>query len=66
MVYATCSIIPEENDKQIESFVKEQADCHCLIEPKPWGHKTANGWQILPGENNMDGFFYSVLIKNEV
>jgi 16S rRNA (cytosine967-C5)-methyltransferase len=66
MIYATCSIMPEENDEQIASFLEKQTDCRCLTEPKPWGHKTKNGLQILPGENNMDGFFYSVLIKDEV
>lgn len=64
MVYATCSIMPEENEQQIARFVREHDDCQCLTPPQPWGHATNHGWQILPGENNMDGFFYSVLVKN--
>ncbi|MDF1758427.1 MAG: 16S rRNA (cytosine(967)-C(5))-methyltransferase RsmB [Legionellaceae bacterium] len=64
MVYATCSIIPDENERQIEKFVAKQDDCQCLIEEKTWGHASKYGWQILPGEHNMDGFFYSVLIKS--
>lgn len=63
MVYATCSIMPEENELQIAKFIAQQSDCQYLATEKPWGHSTGHGWQILPGENNMDGFFYSVLQK---
>lgn len=65
MVYATCSIMPEENEKQIAHFVDQQADCHHLTTLQPWGRPTGHGWQILPGEDGMDGFFYSVLEKNK-
>ena len=65
MVYGTCSVIPEENEQQISQFIASQTDCHFLEEDKPWGHATGHGWQILPGENNMDGFFYSVLRKKQ-
>ena len=63
LVYATCSILPEENEKQIARFVAEQANCQCLIESKPWAHATGHGFQLLPGEQGCDGFFYAILIK---
>lgn len=63
MLYATCSIMPEENAQQIASFTARHSDCEVTIEEKPWGHNTGFGWQILPGECDMDGFFYSVLRK---
>ncbi len=63
LVYATCSIMPEENELQIVEFMKHHADCLYVPQQKPWGHALAHGIQILPGENNMDGFFYSVLKK---
>lgn len=63
MVYATCSIMPEENENQIAAFLTKNHDCICQNTPNPWGNKGKFGWQILPGENNMDGFFYSVLVK---
>ena len=65
MVYATCSVMPEENEQQIATFIEQHNDCQYVEESKPWGHSTGHGWQILPGENNMDGFFYSVLKKNQ-
>lgn len=64
LVYATCSILQEENEQQIADFVANQANCQVLSEEKLWGHATGHGWQILPGENTMDGFFYSVLKKS--
>ncbi len=66
MVYATCSILPQENTKQIQTFVEKHPDCKVEDRPKDWGHFTGVGWQILPGEANMDGFFYSVLKKDEL
>lgn len=63
LIYATCSILPEENEQQIARFVAEQADCQCITESKPWGHATGHGLQRLPGEQGCDGFFYAVLVK---
>ena len=63
LVYATCSIMPQENEQQIARFVSTQTDCQFDSQDMPWGHPTGHGWQIFPGEDNMDGFFYSVLTK---
>lgn len=63
LVYATCSIMPEENELQIRKFLKHHPDCMYLPQETQWGHALECGIQILPGENNMDGFFYSVLAK---
>lgn len=63
MVYATCSIIPEENELQITRFIQLHPDCEYICLQKPWGHALSYGIQVLPGENHMDGFFYSVLKK---
>ena len=63
LVYATCSIMPQENEHQLARFVAQQADCEVVTEAHAWGHATGHGWQILPGEQGMDGFFYGVLRK---
>lgn len=63
LIYATCSVMPQENEQQIAEFVSKQKDSHFVLEKKSWGHFTGHGWQLFPGENNMDGFFYSVLSK---
>lgn len=65
MVYATCSVINQENDLQIEKFLSCHSDASFQAEDKVWGKSTGHGWQIIPGQENCDGFFYSVLHKNE-
>lgn len=63
LVYATCSILPIENDLQIRDFSGKNEDCEVLPIKADWGQVSPFGWQILPGEGNCDGFFYSVLRK---
>ena len=63
LVYATCSIVPEENAQQIAQFLETQKNCALLQDQYPWGQPTGYGQQIFPGEQQMDGFFYAVLIK---
>lgn len=63
LLYATCSILPEENIEQIQSFLSRTP--HATI--KPLGHNRAvkndNGTlQFLP-DNWGDGFFYALLEK---
>lgn len=63
MVYATCSVIANENEQQIAQFITTHPECQVLKHNAAWGRATGHGVQILPGEQGMDGFFYSVLLK---
>lgn len=67
LLYATCSILPEENSEQIKHFINNNTDAKLLsidgIEQK---NKNAIGWQLLPGVSNMDGFYYAKLLKTKV
>ncbi|STX52661.1 16S rRNA m5C967 methyltransferase, S-adenosyl-L -methionine-dependent [Legionella busanensis] len=63
LVYATCSILKQENAEQIANFIRGQADACYIMEKQPWGVATGYGYQLLPGIDNCDGFFYSVLRK---
>lgn len=65
LVYATCSIMACENEQQIATFVSEHQDCDVVAADGSWGRNTGHGQQILPGEREMDGFFYSVLKKRD-
>ena len=58
LVYATCSITPQENCDQVKAFLSRTADA-ILIDSDP----ATPGRQILPGEESMDGFYYAVLTK---
>ena len=63
LLYVTCSLLPEENQQQVDAFLdrhdnaKEQAIALAV------GRKQSAGWQILPGESRMDGFYYALLEK---
>lgn len=63
LLYATCSILPEENTQQIENFLQQHADASEVIISAVWGIKQVAGRQILPGEYDMDGFYYACLRK---
>ncbi len=63
LVYATCSILKQENVDVIKNFMKDHDDCLLKSIPATWGTDTGYGRQILPGQDNMDGFFYACLIK---
>lgn len=65
LVYATCSILPEENCQQISRFIAQNQDVQ-LIAISPDNADTdeqAVGWQLLPDDKNMDGFYYAKLLK---
>jgi len=54
MVYATCSILPSENENQIEKFLKSEiGKSFFLIEQR----------SILPQENGHDGFYMALISK---
>jgi len=63
LVYATCSVLPEENAGQIMTFVDKQPDAQPGMIKVPWGMRTMAGQQVLPGDNGMDGFYYACLEK---
>ncbi|MBA6347752.1 16S rRNA (cytosine(967)-C(5))-methyltransferase RsmB [Colwellia sp. BRX8-9] len=60
LLYATCSILPEENIQQIEEFLSENNNAKLV---PITNEKTDIGWQILPNEQSMDGFYYAKLEK---
>ncbi|HEY8229538.1 MAG TPA: 16S rRNA (cytosine(967)-C(5))-methyltransferase RsmB [Rhodanobacteraceae bacterium] len=63
VIYATCSLLREENERVVETFLSTHAGARALPVELPAGHKAGAGWQILPGEGGLDGMFYAVLEK---
>jgi 16S rRNA (cytosine967-C5)-methyltransferase len=63
LLYATCSIFPQENADVVQRFMEGKAD---VLEEKilqEWGVSCPIGKQILPKMHNMDGFYYARLRK---
>lgn len=65
LLYATCSIVKNENDRQVSEFIASQDDAELLPIEAKWGRQLSCGRQILPGEHDMDGFFYARIRKLE-
>ena len=63
LVYITCSIFKQENSELIKQFIDNNNDCVLKPIDAEWGKDTGYGKQILTGQHNMDGFFYSCLEK---
>lgn len=63
LVYATCSILAEENHLQISRFLEQQPDAS-LVPIDSTETPSMPGRQILPGEGQMDGFYYARLLKS--
>ncbi|MFW5969043.1 MAG: 16S rRNA (cytosine(967)-C(5))-methyltransferase RsmB [Halofilum sp. (in: g-proteobacteria)] len=61
LLYATCSILRRENARQVEAFLRRQDEAVPMPVDPGVGRADGAGWQILPGESGMDGFFYACL-----
>ncbi len=65
LVYATCSVLPDENSKQVQEFLRLQPDAESIELRVDWGIPQAAGRQLLPQAGGHDGFYYAVLHKAE-
>ena len=64
MLYSTCSIFKEENEVQVRGFLERHAEAREIsLEGVKWGAARPQGRQILPGSDNMDGFYYALLTR---
>lgn len=63
LVYATCSILPAENEEIIAEFLAATPDAVVKPIEADWGIPQQYGRQVLPGMDAMDGFYYAVLEK---
>jgi 16S rRNA (cytosine967-C5)-methyltransferase len=63
LVYATCSLLNDENERQVAAFLARTPDAHAVALDARFGRASGAGRQRLPGEDGMDGFFYALLRK---
>lgn len=53
LVYATCSLLPEENENQVDAFIKEH----------PEFTRAREDMKLTPAQHDTDGFFAAVLVR---
>jgi 16S rRNA (cytosine967-C5)-methyltransferase len=63
LLYATCSILPQENDMVISRFLDSVSDAAVEKTGLRTGIETSHGRQLLPSVNGYDGFYYARLRK---
>lgn len=64
LIYAVCSILPKENERQIQDFLDRHEDAGEEPLDVAWGRPLQHGRVILPGTGGMDGFYYACLKKH--
>lgn len=64
LLYATCSVFPQENAEQIDAFLARTPDAKVTTPSDvAWGVPSGQGRQLFPEQGSHDGFFYARLEK---
>ncbi len=63
LLYATCSVLPQENDAVVGAFLDAEDTARLLPLPIEIGETMTYGQQVIPSELNGDGLYYSLLEK---
>jgi len=70
LIYATCSLLQEENEAQIERFLADHADFALLPVAKVWAETVGTACpaegdtlRLTPARHHTDGFFVAVLAR---
>jgi len=71
LVYATCSILREENEGVVESFLGAHpsfrlADSSAILREQDIALGTGQYFHVFPHTHGMDGFFAAVLEREPV
>lgn len=60
LVYITCSLLRAENEAVVDRFFTGRDDAKAIPLQLPAGQTATTGWQILPGDGDLDGMYYAV------
>jgi len=63
LLYATCSVLSDENDAQVRNFLAAHDDASERPIAATWGLPRHPGRQLLPAQGGGDGFYYALLEK---
>ncbi len=64
LLYATCSVLKEENESPLRHFLAAQPTAIEAPITASWGVAATLGRQIFPGSDSMDGFYYARIVKS--
>lgn len=64
LLYVTCSLIPSENELVVGQFLTRTADASAEPLTLDQGLARPVGHQLLPGDADMDGFYFALLSKS--
>ena len=64
LLYATCSVLADENEKVVGHFCHQQSDAKHIPIKADWGIAREFGRQLFPQNDGHDGFFYALLTKS--
>jgi 16S rRNA (cytosine967-C5)-methyltransferase len=63
LLYATCSILEEENSRVVSKFLLQEESALLRKPDLTWGEERSHGRQLLPATNGPDGLFYALIEK---
>lgn len=61
LLYATCSLLAEENHEQIAAFLTRQPEARERALTTDWGQTRLHGRQLLPTPGGSDGFYFCLI-----
>lgn len=63
LLYATCSLLAEENQRPIAAFLARHPEAREVDPDTDWGRARPHGRQLPPVPGGHDGFFYALIEK---
>jgi 16S rRNA (cytosine967-C5)-methyltransferase len=64
LLYVTCSLLRRENEGVVSTFLEGRNDAVPVAITLPVGQPAAIGWQVLPGDGDLDGMYYALLERS--
>ena len=61
LIYVTCSLLKAENEAVVQALLADRPEARAVAFALPAGQAAGVGWQILPGDGDLDGMYYAVL-----
>lgn len=70
LIYATCSLLPEENERQVAAFLETHPDFTVMPVAEVWAEEEAGTppaegpyLRLTPARHDTDGFFAAVMVR---